>query len=163
MQSSVHNDLNTQINDKADKMLSILNETNDISNKISNELVTQTEIFDRIEKNLDNVDQNLSISRKIINRMTSFFSLFSSSTQESEKVIAFEKSTNKNTSVVDPTHFKDNDKFDEILKSLGNIKSQANLQGDILSNHNKRSEEMILQIEKNSNDIKKLSTDMKKI
>ena len=155
------------INNRADKMLSILNETNEISNKIFSELSTQTETFDRIEKNLNRIDQNISISSQIINRMISFFSFFSSATQESE-VVNIPENVQNNANcddkiITDYEKSKKGDKFDEILMGLANIKSQAILHGEILSSHNERSQKMLSQIDKNMNDMKKLSADMKKI
>lgn len=154
--------------EKFDRMLELLNDTNKISQNISIELSQQSEIFDRIEKNLDKIDQNLSISERIINRMASFFSFFSSKNHEQEKIIEKSDCVSDNGSKHNEINNGiistiNNDKFDEILNCLKQIKSQSISHGEILDDHNKRSGAMIFQIEKNQHDIKKISSTMRKI
>jgi hypothetical protein len=155
-----------QIEDKTDRMLTILTEMNDTSKNISDELSQQSEIFDKIEKTLEETNKNLSISEKIINRMYSFFSFFILKTEESKKVNDIPTEKKSLSETVDEsinTNNTDDDKFNDVLKYLSEIKSQAITHGKILDDHNKRSQKIISGVEQNSNKIKKISDKMEKI
>lgn len=149
-----------QIIERYTSINKLLDETSKTSQKITTDLLEQSETLNRIENHIDRIEQHVVHSHAIVNRMKSFFSFF-----RSFPVFHYHEPNNKNLSNIKQHELNQqiqtsDDPMDEILLKIREIKQQALNHGDLLTDSNDQIERITEKTNDNIGKIKKVSVNI---
>ncbi len=133
------NDTDRKIKEIKSEIMNSLNNTEELSIKITTELEHQTEIIDKIDSTGVQLVANITIIHKIINNISSIFSVFRKSHNNIPNIITPEFTILKQAEISKQniiTDKKINDDFyDQLSDSLKRIKKHTLIQSNILDDH----------------------------